>query len=255
MGGDDMSRGGVISIGIIQFRPPDGDLSKARSQALSLCQSCIDVGADLVVFPELALTRYLFSSVEDARSLSETSDGESARQLQMLADRSQTHIVFGFIEDAGEQLYNSALILRPRQSPLLYRKRCLFVEDERWAAPGDLSYPLWTIRDWRCTVGICMDLNDDSFIEWCHSAEVQCIAFPTNWLDEGIDIRPYWAARISGTGALLAAANSYGEEGAISFRGESSVLNERTLFTELPAQGDGWRLITLQRRDPTAHER
>ncbi|MEE2643606.1 MAG: carbon-nitrogen hydrolase family protein [Myxococcota bacterium] len=237
-----------LQLAVVQFRAETDEVEVERARLLALCAESIAAGAQLIVLPELALTRYLFANQAEARALAEVTSGASASAFQLLADQSGACIVWGFIEDAGEKLYNSALIMLPKRPPLLYRKRYLFIEDERWATSGDLPYPIWELNGWRLTVGICMDLNDDRFIEWCEQERIDCIAFPTNWLDEGIDIRPYWAARISSTRALLAAANAYGAEREIAYRGQSSILSATTLYAELPRSGDGWRSVRLRRR-------
>ena len=78
----------------------------------------------------------------------------------------------------------------PRVSwPLITEKRCCtpqmsFGRPRRYGLCGG-GYDFG-----RLGVGICMDLNDDRFISWVNSARINVLAFPTNWLQEDIDVLP-----------------------------------------------------------------
>lgn len=92
-----------------------------------------------------------------------------------------------------------------------------------------------------------MDLNDDAFVDWVAQAGVRAIAFPTNWLEQGIDVWGYWAER-NQTGAALVAANSYGKDGGIRFCGRSVVLDGDVVMAAAPPTGDGYLRASLPRR-------
>ena len=182
----------------------------------------------------------------------------------------------GVVEHAEEdRLFNSTFIASPRGQLLCYRKRLLFEADKTWAHSGEdypmlemyrsdsdsiinrdqlsldepeAPYPLLNIFGWRATVGICMDLNDIRFLKFCQQTEVELIAFPTNWLDEGHDVLHYWAYLLQDMErATLLAANTYGTEDDITFCGGSAILQASppTLFGRAPSEGDYMITVTL----------
>ena len=131
-------------------------------------------------------------------------------------------------ERAGPRLHNSALVLDDRGDlAFVYRKTLLFDADTTWASPGDSGYRSFRTRAGAFGVGICMDLNDPRFLYWLWRSRLDALAFPTNWVDEGSPVWPYWSARVGGSGAVLVAANTYGTEDDWSFSGRSAILARR----------------------------
>jgi predicted amidohydrolase len=291
----------MTRVAAIQFKGQRADPVAARASLLESIQDALDWGAQLVVSPELACTQYLFSSRNEASLYAENYEGLLAQALKKLSTKYEAWLVVGFIEKAlieppespDPHLYNSALILSPSGASTTYRKRLLYMEDERWATPGegphaqwsahvgppphplniDLTveektkteaptastilstesdqdievkdpnppYPLFEVNGLQMTVGICMDLNDPRFIAFCEAHQVELIAFPTNWIDEGHEVHSYWAHLLHRVSpATLIAANSYGREGDCQFRGESAILNisSYSLLAVAPSEGD-----------------
>jgi len=131
------------------------------------------------------------------------------------------------------------------KTAFVYRKTLLYDADLHWATPGDSGYPLLECDGERFTVGICMDLNDDNFIDWLREVRPRVLAFPTNWISEGVSVWPYWAWRLQDTGVALVAANSYGPDGDVTFTGESAVIDGRTVLGAAPDVGDGYLQIDV----------
>jgi predicted amidohydrolase len=225
----------------VQYKPPKGDIPAAREQLADLARVAA-VGADLVVLPEMAVTGYVFPNAESARVVAEDPEGPTFRVLSTVARESATWIVAGFPERAGDELYNSAWIIDPAgQLESVYRKTMLFEADLTWATPGDSGYHRVETERGTFGVGICMDLNDDSFIQWCSDANIDALAFPTNWIETGearFHVWDYWAWRIDQTGVALIAANTYGPEGDVVFCGQSLILRDRKVLASAPGTGD-----------------
>lgn len=195
-------------------------------------------GAEIVVAPEMCTTGYVFADKDSIRPFCEARDGPTFQTFAAEAKRADITLVYGWAEIDPETglLYNSATVCFPKSKPMFYRKVLLYEADETWAEPGDTPYPVWTTRSGlKATAGICMDLNDDGFIEHLAEQRIRLCAFPTNWLDQDFCIWNYWAWRLDGTPTCLIAANTYGEEEGTKFRGESAVLDGRVLLgaTEL----------------------
>ena len=90
----------------------------------------------------------------------------------------------------------------------------------------------------RVTAAICMDLNDDAFIHWVHRSRAEVLAFPTQWVQEDLDVVPYWQWRLWPSTATLVAANGYGPQGPWNICGGSAVLDVFRVHGAAPAEGD-----------------
>jgi len=265
-----------MRVAAVQFRPKrdpldlDGAVSGNRAGLLALAAERLSQGpVDLLVLPEMAASGYLYPSAEALGRIAESDDGPTVTAVASLARDHGCHVVVGFPERSAGRLYNSAAIVDGHgELVAVYRKRFLYEADVPWATPGDGPYPVADTGSGRFTVGICMDLNADAFTGWVRHAAVEAVAFPTNWVDEGEPVWPYWAWRLQGARAALVAANRWGGEdvhgamvdgptdrdaGVTSFSGASCVLQWRrhggrlrpTVLAALPPRGDGSLAATV----------
>ena len=226
-----------MRVAAVQFTGSTHEHARALGRLVQVAHQAAD-GADLVVLPELAATNYLFAGPVHAGRVAEPAAGRTFAALAPVAREHGSWLVAGFVERARDRLFNSALIIDPRgELAFCYRKTLLFVADETWAAPGDSGYRRFDTEHGSFTVGICMDLNDDGFTRWCRTSGADVIAFPTNWLEEGLDVWEYWGERTEGAGALVA-ANKFGVEGPIAYCGRSAVLQGGSVLAAAPSMGE-----------------
>lgn len=140
--------------GFYQFAPvlgePEENLKKITG-ALSRSE------ADLAVLPELALTGYVFNYKQEVLALSETVPGKSTEKLAELAIRKKMTIVTGFAEKSGSAVYNSALLFTPEGEIKTYRKNHLFHEEKLFFTPGDLGFPVFTVKGVKIGLLVCFD--------------------------------------------------------------------------------------------------
>ena len=227
----------------IQYKPPKGKPEKALLELSELIDSAGELGADLIVCPEMASTGYLWTGVEQILPFAETPFGATFQTLSPLAKKHKAWIICGYVErdDASVStrdfqhpaLYNSALIVSP-QGKLVhsYRKVLLYDAYCSWAQPGEKRIFIETDLGVLFPL-ICMDLNDPMFSLQLLNGNPKIIPFCTNWLDEDSEVLPYWKMRLYGWSGWFIAANTWGseysdlEEGedSIAFRGESVILN------------------------------
>lgn len=228
-----------------------GDLSQLLRGRWSTGES-----PDLIVCPEMALAGYHWTDAEAVRRVAEALDGPLVTALGGLAQALSSWVVCGFPEADRDRLFNSAVVLNPRgERVCTYRKTLLFEADEAWASPGDSGYQAIDTDVGRFGVGICMDLNDDRFLQWCAEADLDVIAFPTNWVQDEGSVWDYWRWRLyagwpddldiaervaerARVDAVLVGANSYGPEGRYVLRGESAILSWRGIGATAPSSGD-----------------
>ena len=144
----------MTRVAAIQFKGLRADPAAARTSLLESIKNALEWGAQLVVSPELACTQYLFSSREEATLYAEDEKGLLAQALKDLSIKYGAWLVVGFIEKGmsmsleypDPHLYNSALISSPKGVLTIYRKRLLYIEDERWATPGEGLHARWNLH-------------------------------------------------------------------------------------------------------------
>ncbi|MEN0067006.1 MAG: carbon-nitrogen hydrolase family protein [Myxococcota bacterium] len=244
----------VLRIAAVQFKAVKGDLGASRHRLCALAERAAR-GSDLLVLPEMAATGYVFPDAAAVERVAEPAEGLTFEALRAVAKTAGCVVVAGFPENDQGTLYNSAWVIDARgELAFVYRKTLLYVEDEHWAAPGDSGYHTFDLMGQRVGVGICMDINDDRFIDWLVRTDCDVVAFPTNWVmsqdEPPIDTWTYWAWRLTGIRSALVAANTWGFDGGIEFSGRSAVLKERTIHAALPERGDGMLRASLSRIAP-----
>ena len=144
-----------MKIGFVQFEPLFGDVDRNLQRAGDLIRGS---DADLLVLPELFNTGYVFTSKEEAASLSEQiPQGRTAQGLCEIAKEKGIFIVGGIAEKDGGRIYNSSALVSPEGYVGRYRKTHLFFEEKLWFDPGDEGFSVYDIGI--CTVGImiCFD--------------------------------------------------------------------------------------------------
>ena len=228
-----------MNVAAVQFKATKSQFDASLSRLVTLSTAAARGGVDLLVLPEMALTGYVFKEFEAAQRVAEAVDGPTFQALSPVAREHGCWLVCGFPERAKDRLFNSALVLNPKgERAFVYRKTLLYDADMLWATSGDSGYRAFDTDNGRFATGICMDLNDDRFLSWCAKANLQALALPTNWLEEGEPVWPYWAWRMAGLHAALVAANSWGTDADIAFCGRSAVLREGVVLAAGPAEGD-----------------
>jgi predicted amidohydrolase len=77
--------------------------------------------------------------------------------LTALCRQRDFHLVTGFCERRGEQVYNSALLIGTEGVQHVYRKLHLFAEEKRVFDEGDLPLSVQTVRGARIGLMVCFD--------------------------------------------------------------------------------------------------
>ena len=120
--------------GYIQTSPRFGEKQYNLDQVADLARG---IQADLIVLPELFVTGYAFTSVEETARLAEPAEGPTCRFLQDLAASANALVVAGFAEEAEGKLFNSSMLVDSGGLIGVYRKLHLFNRENLWFSPGD----------------------------------------------------------------------------------------------------------------------
>jgi predicted amidohydrolase len=148
----------------------------------SAIQDVADLGADIVVLPELANSGYMFRDTDELREAAEPLDGKTTSEWEKLASEHCLVIVGGFAESAGNTVYNSAVLIDETGLRSCYRKAHLWnTEKEVGFTAGGARPPVVDTLHGRIGIMICYDLE---FPEWVRhvaldGAELLCA--PANW--------------------------------------------------------------------------
>jgi len=144
----------MIKVGYVQTSPLFGDKEKNFKQVENLL---VDVEADLIVLPELFATGYTFVSKDEAVSLAETPKGKTSNFLLNLSKLTGAVIIGGYVEKAGNDIYNSAMIVSNNDVIDSYRKIHLYYKEKLWFSPGDKPLKVYEINDIKIGIMICFD--------------------------------------------------------------------------------------------------
>ncbi len=144
-----------MRVGYLQFCPRFGNKERNLSRVEEMLHG---IEADLMVLPELFNTGYLFLFKEEvARWAEPIPDGPTTRLLQCLAREKKMHIVAGLAEEAGHRLYNSAVLISPRDWTRTYRKSHLFMDERSFYHPGNTGFQVFDIGAARVGLMVCFD--------------------------------------------------------------------------------------------------
>ncbi|MEM9711130.1 MAG: NAD+ synthase [Actinomycetota bacterium] len=147
-----------LRVAAAQINPRVGDLDGNAERIVRAYREAVDAGADLVAFPELAITGY---PPEDLLLKPGFVDA-AHRAVGEVAERTGDAVaVIGFPE-GGAALHNAAAICSGGLMRSVYRKRLLpnyaVFDEARYFVPGTESGPLLDVAGVRVGVSICEDV-------------------------------------------------------------------------------------------------
>ncbi len=228
-----------LRIAMAQMNPTVGDLAGNRDRIVDLMGRAKKLGADLVAFPEMALTGYppedLLLKPQFIRDNLRT-----LREVQQAA-RGITAIV-GFVDD-DEFLYNAAAVLHNGACSYIYHKILLpnygVFDEYRYFRPGS-RYPLLTLGGVKIGVNICEDI-------WFSEGPTRSQALAGAELIVNINASPYHkqkgrerlrmlTERAKENGVVISYTNTVGGQDELVFDGQSMVIDRRGKLLALGRQ-------------------
>ena len=100
-----------LKIAAVQMEPKILEKDRNLTRCLELIQVTAREGAQLIVFPECALTGYVFTSLEEALPLCESIPGPSTEKILSLCRELNVYVVLGLLEREAGKCYNAAALL------------------------------------------------------------------------------------------------------------------------------------------------
>jgi len=154
----------IINVAVVNFRAVWGDKASNLARIKGFIAAAAKRGADVVCFPEMALTGYdnetnVPKSEKMQMREAEVVPGPSTTEIGEIAKKYGIYVVFGMPErdqDDPTVLYNSAVACGPQGIIGSYRKIHPALEEPCWCSKGKEPFSFET--PWgKIGVGICYD--------------------------------------------------------------------------------------------------
>ena len=214
----------------------DADRQANLDRALDAMSRARSAGAELIVFPELAIERFFPQRTRDekARTIAEPIPGPIARRVADRARELSLVTVFNMYEsDANGRFFDSSPVF-DADGTLLGVTRMVHITDyegfheREYYHPGDRGAPVYQTRVGRIGVCICYDRHFPEFVRALGVAGAQLVVIPQagtvgEWPQGMYEAEVRTAALQNGYFAAL--CNRVGREDRLHFSGESFVVD------------------------------
>ena len=205
-----------------------GDTQKNLAKMMAFTGDAVGNGAQLVVFPECALTGYQFESREEALGAAQPASGLAVDVMASLCKKLKTHVIFGMLEKVDNSLFNMAVLVGPEGLVFKYHKNHIpFQGVDRYVDKGDRPFELCQSGDLHVGLQICYDIFFPESARVHSLLGADLITLPTNFATMGVVER---AGFIINTRAIenkvyVLSCNRVGEERGYPFCGHSKIVD------------------------------
>lgn len=179
-------------------------------------------GAELLLTPECWLGGYNV----DIAAAAEPADGPSAAAIAALCRETGIAVAYGYAEQAGTKIYNSAAVIGPDGAPLgQYRKTHLFGDFERAAyTPADCFCTPFRFGGFNIGLLICYDVEFPEAVRATALSGAELILIPTALTPEYEAVpRLIVPARAVENQIFIAYCNHSGTENGLAYLGGSCI--------------------------------
>ena len=216
-----------VKIAAVQMKPRIKHNRENLDNILMKTKIAACGGADLIVFPECALTGYVFSSRKEAIPYMETVPGLSTDELASYCRNLSVHVVVGLIEVDLDSCFNTAVLIGPKGLVGKYRKNHLpFLGIDRFLDSGNELFKVHKTPIGNIGLHICYDCNFPESARVMALMGADILALPTNWPEGRGKVAKYVViTRAFENKVHIVAADRVGIERGIKFIGQSKIIN------------------------------
>lgn len=148
-----------VKVAAVDFVPAWGDLDGNIARLAQAVEKVAQQNVEYAVFPETAVSGYLFSGPQQIEPFLDTIPGKTTATLLPILQRTGLHMSVGIAErDAVTGLaYNTAVLMGPSGIIGKYRKNGLNPQDQKVFAPGTTGTQVFDTPLGRIGLVICYD--------------------------------------------------------------------------------------------------
>jgi predicted amidohydrolase len=217
----------MVRVAVAQTDPKIKDTDHNLQEFERAYEAAVSEGAELAVFPECAISGYIYYSLEEALEVAEPVPGPISDRIAAATSCHGSFAIVGMLERAGDRCYNSAILSGPNGLEAIYRKShtlCLGVD--RFTTPGDLGLRVHELPFGRVGILICYDLRFPEAARLLALEGAHAIVLPTNWpVTSNIQPDVFTRSRAAENRVFVLAADRVGEERGSRFLGRSQVVD------------------------------
>jgi predicted amidohydrolase len=204
-----------------------GDPKTNREKIIARIRGAAEREAQLIIFPECALTGYAYNSLDEAVPFAEKVDGRSAQAIADVCRQTNVYAIVGFIEADGEKFYNAAMVVGPDGVVGSYRKVHMpYIGVDRFLTPGDRPFQVFDLPFGKVGVNICYDISFPETSRVLKLRGAELIALITNWPTAAWRSPQFVAnTRALENHVFYAAVDRIGRERGWDFIGRSKVID------------------------------
>jgi predicted amidohydrolase len=216
-----------MRVGLVQCAPSLGDVEGNLKRSVGYLEDAHAQGCDLVVFPECTLSGYMFDSRADAEAAAVPLDGDAVGQLTERCRVLQLHCVIGVLVRAGDDLWNSALLIGPEGLIGRYDKTHIPpLGADQYVAAGQGPYRVHQTAIGRIGLQICYDWRFPEVTRSLALAGADVVIMPTCSPASSSELADYVPrTRAVENAVFFVMVNRVGPDGAADFLGRSQVID------------------------------
>ncbi|MAG56199.1 MAG: hypothetical protein CMJ83_07915 [Planctomycetes bacterium] len=241
----------TLRISVVQTDPKLGATAGNLDTMVAAVESA---DAELVVFPECALSGYGFASKDEAWPFAELVPGPATERLVDASKRTGRWSIAGMLERDGDDLFNAAVLMGPDGVAGVYRKNHLpFLGVDRFVTQGNHGFPVFDTPLGKIGILICFDLSFPEAARCLKLGGAQVICVPTNWpMAAAVSCEHAPPVRAQENHVWIVTADRVGEESGFAFRGRSRICDPDGHV--IVQAGDGLEVITADVDPAVANE-
>ncbi|MFC7393903.1 carbon-nitrogen hydrolase family protein [Scopulibacillus cellulosilyticus] len=234
----------MVKIYLAQMQPILCEKDKNIEKIIGFIKEASIQKADLILFPELALTGYFTRNRTE--EMAETLEGPSINKIRMAAEEYRIKVILGYPERHDRKIYNSACFINHDGSIIgNYQKVHLWDEETKYFSPGN-GFNVWETDIGRIGIMICYDTEFPETARTLALKGAQMILAPTaNMLPYDKRQTIQIQSRAVDNQVFVATTNQVGVEEDTCFFGGSAAANPFGELLALCGQSESGIIVNL----------
>jgi len=146
-----------LKVALAQINPTVGDLDNNARKIIRNIKKAREQGADLVVFPELAVTGY---PPEDLLLKPSFIGKNKEKFKEIIKETDGIACIVGFVDSDGDRLFNAAALVHDKEVAGIQYKTHLSNDERRYFSPAPTCH-VFNLGGIKLGINICEDIRVD----------------------------------------------------------------------------------------------